>query len=185
MASPSLVRHSATMPTIRPSTGADLAAIVGIYRPEVLHGSASFELTPPEEAEMGRRRAAVLALELPYLVAEIDGAVVAYAYAGPYHARPGYRFTVEDSIYVASDARGRGVGGALLRELIARCEAWGARRMIAVIGDSANAASIALHARAGFRSIGCLPAVGWKHGRWLDSVLMQRALGEGEGTAPE
>ena len=179
-------RHSAGMSaTVRPSADADLPAITAIYEPEVLHGSASFELHPPDATEMARRRGEIIALGLPYLVAELDGAVAAYAYAGPYHRRPGYRFTVEDSIYVGAAARGRGVGGALLRELVARCEAWGARRMIAVIGDSANAASIALHARAGFRSVGCLPAVGWKHGRWLDSVLMQRALGEGEGTPPD
>ena len=161
-----------------------MGTVHDIYAAEVRNGVASFELAPPSLDEMARRRTGVLALGLPYLVAEMDGAVAAYAYAGPYHPRPGYRFTVEDSIYVAPHAQGRGLGGALLRALIAECEAWGARRMVALIGDSANAASIALHARAGFRSVGCLPAVGWKHGRWLDAVLMQRALGEGEGSAP-
>ena len=172
------------MTTIRPSTDANLPAITAIYAPEVRHGFASFELDPPDEAEMARRRAEVLSRGLPWLVAEANGTVVGYAYAGPLHPRPGYRFAVEDSVYVDPASRGRGVGGALLRALVGECEAWGARRMVALIGDSTNAASIALHARAGFRIAGCLPGVGWKLGRWLDVVHMQRALGEGETTAP-
>jgi len=175
----------ATLPiTLRPAVPADLAAVAAIYGHHVLHGVASFEIEPPDAAEIGRRFAAIVAKGLPYLVAETDGTVIGYAYAARYRERPAYRFTVEDSIYVAPGAGGRGIGRALLAALIDRCGALGYRRMIAVIGDSANVASIGLHARLGFRVAGVLPSVGFKHGRWVDSVLMERALGEGDLAPP-
>jgi len=169
---------------VRPSLDADLPAIAAIYAHAVVHGTASFELEPPGEAEMARRRAAILEGGFPYIVAEIDGAVAAYAYAGPYRPRPAYRFTVEDSIYVAPDRQGRGVGRALLAALIETCEGAGFRQMVAVIGDSASRGSIRLHEAMGFRRSGLLEAIGWKHGRWLDGVLMQRVLGEGADAPP-
>ena len=171
--------------TIRDSRDADLPAIAAIYGHWVVHGLASFELEPPGVEEMARRRRAVLDAGYPYLVAEGEGgAVLGYAYAGPYRTRPAYRFAVENSIYVAPEAARRGVGRVLLPALIARCEQAGFRLMVAVIGDSANAASIGLHERCGFTRAGLLPAVGWKHGRWVDSVLMTRPLGEGSATPP-
>ncbi len=148
------------------------------------HGTASFELDPPDEAEMARRQRALAEGGFPYLVAELDGGIAGYAYAGPYRARPAYRFSVEDSVYVAAEAHRRGVGRALLDRLIVEAEARGFRQMIAVIGDSAQAPSIELHRAAGFRLIGAIEAVGFKFGRWLDSVLMQRALGPGASTMP-
>lgn len=169
---------------LRAATPDDLPTITAIYAEAVLHGSASFELTPPTEAEMGLRMEAIVAGGFPYLVATLDGAVLGYAYAGPYRTRPAYRFTVEDSIYLDASARGRGVGKRLLAALIAACEARGDRQMIAVIGDSANQGSIRLHRSEGFEPAGLLKSVGWKHGRWIDSVLMQRALGVGDGEAP-
>ena len=169
---------------LRAATPDDLPTITAIYAEAVLHGSASFELTPPTEAEMGQRMEAIVAGGFPYLVATLDGAILGYAYAGPYRTRPAYRFTVEDSIYLDPSARGRGVGKRLLAALIAACEARGDRQMIAVIGDSANQGSIRLHRSAGFEPAGLLKSVGWKHGRWIDSVLMQRALGVGDGEAP-
>ncbi len=169
---------------IRPSAEADIAEIAAIYADAVLHGTASFEIVPPDETEMARRRRAVLAAGLPYLVAEDGGRVLGYAYAGPYRTRPAYRSTVEDSIYVAPDAQGRGVGRALLTRLIAEAEARGFRQMVAVIGDSGNVPSIGIHRALGFSLIGTLRDVGYKHGRWLDSVLMQRALGAGATTPP-
>lgn len=169
---------------IRESQPDDLPVLQAIYAHHVLTGLASFEEVPPDVDEMARRRADVLARRLPYLVAEHGGAVVGYAYAGPYRLRPAYRYTVEDSIYVAHDRTGLGAGRALLGELVARCTAAGCRQMIAVIGDSGNAASITLHARQGFAHAGLLAAVGWKFGRWVDSVLMQRALGPGAAQAP-
>lgn len=170
--------------TIRDAADADLAAVAAIYAHHVLTGIASFEEVPPSPQEIAARRAAVLALGAPYLVAEFEGRVVGFAYAGAYRARPAYRHTIEDSVYVAPDALGRGVGRALLAEVVARCEAAGFRQMIAVIGDSANTGSIALHRQAGFEMIGTLPSVGFKFGRWVDSVLMQRALGDGGSTLP-
>jgi phosphinothricin acetyltransferase len=171
---------------LRDSTDADLPAIAAIYGHWVLNGIASFELEPPDVAEMARRRAAVLAGGYPYIVAtDAAGRVLGYAYAGAYRARPAYRFSVENSIYVAPDAGQRGVGRRLLPELVARCEAAGFRLMVAVIGDSGNAASIGLHASCGFAHAGLLPAVGWKHGRWVDSVFMTRPLGAGTATPPE
>ena len=169
---------------IRPCEEADIPAIRAIYATAVIHGTASFELEPPSEDEMGRRRAALMKGGYPYFVAERDRAVVGYAYAGPYHTRPGYRSTVEDSIYVAPESQGQGVGRALLGELIQACEALDFRCMIAVIGDRASAGSIELHRSCAFRHVGVLEGVGYKHGRWLDSVLMQRVLGAGAGTPP-
>lgn len=171
--------------TIRPVQDGDLPAIRAIYAHAVETGLASFELDPPDLAEMTRRRDAILAGGYPYRVAEREGRVLGYAYAGPYRTRPAYRHTVENSVYVAEEARGLGVGRRLLAALVADCAARGFRQMIAVIGDSGNAASIALHRAAGFAMIGTLPAVGHKFGRWVDSVLMQRPLGPGETTPPE
>lgn len=172
-------------PLVRPSAEADLAAVRRIYAHHVLHGLGSFEEEPPDLAEMTERRAGIVGRGLPYLVAEADGAVLGYAYAAPYRARIAYRFTVEDSVYVAPEATGRGLGRLLLAALVRDCEAWGARQMVAVIGDSGNLGSIRLHARAGFREAGTLRAVGLKFGRWVDTVLMQRPLGPGEATLPE
>jgi phosphinothricin acetyltransferase len=163
---------------IRAAAPADIPAITRIYAHAVRFGTASFELEPPDEAEMARRQRALIDGGFPYLVAEADGAVVGYAYAGPYRTRPAYRFSVENSVYVAPEAHGRGIGRALLDRLIAEATARGFRQMIAVIGDSDQAASIALHHAAGFRHVGTIAAVGFKHDRWLDSVLMQRELGE-------
>ncbi len=170
---------------IRDSRDGDIPAITAIYAHAVLHGLASFELEPPNEPEMTRRRAAVLAGGFPYLVAEKGGAVVGYAYASAYRARPAYRFAVENSVYVAPDRQRAGIGRALLPAVIERCTAAGFRLMVAVIGDSANHGSIGLHAACGFSHAGLLPAIGWKHGRWVDSVLMTRPLGAGAQTAPE
>ncbi len=169
---------------IRPAGPADIAAITRIYADAVEHGTASFELEPPDEAEMARRQQALLNKSYPYLVAESGGVVAGYAYAGPYRARPAYDWTVEDSIYVAPEAHGQGIGRQLLTHLVKEAEARGFRQMIAVIGDSAQAASIAVHERAGFVLIGTLRSTGFKHGRWLDTVLMQRPLGRGDATAP-
>ena len=169
---------------VRPATRDDVPAIAAIYADAVLEGSASFEIAPPDEAEMGRRVARILELGLPYLVAEQDREVVGYAYAGPYHTRPGYRFTLETSIYVSPRAQRGGIGAALLEALIDQAEALGYRQMIAVIGDEENAGSVAVHRRFGFRHVGVLKSVGRKHGRWLSSVLMQRALGEGDDAPP-
>lgn len=169
---------------IRDSTEADLAAITAIYGHAVRTGVASFELEAPDLAEMARRRAAILAGGYPHLVAERAGVVAGYTYAGAYRPRPAYRFTVENSVYVSPDHHRLGVGQALLGALIARCEAAGFRLMVAVIGDSANAASIGLHGAFGFSHAGLLPNVGWKQNRWLDSVLMTRPLGPGATTPP-
>jgi L-amino acid N-acyltransferase YncA len=172
-------------PVIRPATAADLAAITAIYREAVLHGTATFELTPPTLAEMTQRFDSLTGGGFPYLAADLDGELVGYAYAGPYRPRPAYRFTVENSVYLSPVVHRRGVGGLLLRRLIEASEARGYRQMIAVIGDSANQASIGLHRSAGFDMIGAHPAVGFKFGRWLDTVMMQRALGDGGSSVPE
>jgi len=169
---------------IRPAQPRDLAAITRIYDHAVRHGTASFEIEPPDEREMARRYEALRAGGYPYLVAELDGAIVGYAYAGPYRARAAYRWSVEDTIYVAPSSQRRGIGRALLERLIADAEAGGFRQMIAVIGDSANASSIELHRAAGFRMVGAFDNVGFKFGRWLDSVLMQRPLGTGATAMP-
>ena len=168
---------------VRPATHADLGAITAIYAHHVRIGTASFELDVPDAAEMTRRWRDVVDRGLPYLVAEADAVVVGYAYAGPYRPRPAYRFTVEDSVYVRADLARRGIGARLLTELISAADAFGARQMIAVIGDSANAASIRLHEVAGFVQFGVMTSVGWKFERWLDVVLMQRSLGPGDTTA--
>ncbi len=171
--------------TIRPAEPTDFPSIAAIYGEAVATGTASFEIDPPDREEMARRHAAVTAAGFPWLVADAGGEILGYGYVSFYRTRPAYRFTVENSIYVAPAAKRRGVGRALLAELIARAEADGFRRMIAVIGDSANAASIGLHTELGFRPAGVLPSVGWKHGRWLDSVLMQRPLGPGDDAPPD
>ena len=164
---------------LRDARDDDMGAIQAIYAHHVLHGTASFEEEPPPLAEMQRRRADVLARGLPYLVAEVDGRIAGYSYATPYRARSAYRFSIENSVYVDHARHRSGIGRALLAELIARCERGDWRQMIAVIGDSAQVASIGLHANLGFRHIGTLQAVGLKFGRWLDTVLRQRALGPG------
>jgi phosphinothricin acetyltransferase len=166
--------------TLRPATEADLGAIVAIYAHHVRSGTATFEIDPPDASEMTRRWRDVVDRGLPYLVATSGEEIVAYAYAGPYRPRPAYRFTVEDSIYVRADCAGQGIGSELLMALIAASESAGARQMVAVIGDAANTASIGLHASAGFEQAGVLRSVGWKFGRWLDVVLMQRTLGPGD-----
>ena len=170
---------------IRPSTDADIGAITAIYGWNVLNGLGTFEEVPPDEAEMARRRGAFLDRGLPYLVAELDGKVLGYAYAGPFRLRAAYRYTVEDSIYVAPDAAGKGVGKALLKALIEACEALGLRQMCAVIGDSGNAASIGVHASLGFEHKGVFPAMGYKFDRWVDLVWMQRSLNGGGDTPPD
>ena len=169
---------------IRGAEPGDIAAITRIYAEAVAHGTASFELEPPDEADMARRQEALLSQHYPYLVAERAGAVAGYAYAGPYRARPAYNWCVEDSIYVAPELHRRGIGRLLLTRLIAESEARGFRQMIAVIGDTANTASVAIHAAAGFRLIGTFQSIGYKHSRWLDTVLMQRQLGSGDTTPP-
>jgi phosphinothricin acetyltransferase len=171
--------------TTRAATLADIPAITAVYAEQVLYGTATFELAPPDEAEMARRMDALLAAGYPYVVAERDGKVLGYAYAGEYRSRPAYRHTVEDSIYLATDARGQGAGGLLLRVLIEQSTALGFRQMIAVIGDSQNMASVRVHRAAGFAEVGVLKSAGHKFGRWLDVVLMQRTLGQGDRTLPE
>jgi L-amino acid N-acyltransferase YncA len=170
--------------TVRPATAPDIPAIAAIYRPAVLTGTASFEVDAPDEAEMLRRFEAITGAGYPYFVAELGSRVAGYAYASAYRARPGYRFTVEDSVYVAPDAQGKGVGRALLERVIDRCRDDGFRLMIAVIGDSANFGSITLHRRLGFRFCGTIHSVGYKFGRWLDSVVMELPLGEGDTSTP-
>jgi len=170
---------------IRASLQTDVPAIQAIYAHHVRHGLASFEIVPPDQAEIARRRDELLARGLPYLVAALEGKVSGYAYAAPYRARPAYRYVLEDSVYVDPSAGRRGLGRALLESLLGECAALGYRQMIAVIGDSGNAASIGLHAVCGFARTGLLPSVGFKHGRWVDSVLMQRSLGPGDTTLPE
>ena len=170
---------------IRAAIPADIAAITAIYRPAVLTGTASFELEPPSEDEMLRRFRAIADAGYPYFVAELDGRVAGYAYVNAYRTRPAYRFTVENSVYIAPDAQGKGAGRALLDRLIATCRDDGFRLMVAVIGDSANFASISLHRRAGFRFCGTIHSVGYKFGRWLDSVIMELPLGEGDASVPD
>ena len=171
---------------IRDAADTDLPAIHAIYAHHVANGLGTFEESPPTLDEMRGRRAAIVGKGLPWLVAtDESGAILGYAYAGPFRPRSAYRFAVEDSIYVAANAARKGVGKKLLAELIARCQAWGARQMLAVLGDSANAGSIGVHSALGFEHTGVLKASGWKFGRWLDVVLMQRALGPGDGNAPQ
>jgi L-amino acid N-acyltransferase YncA len=169
---------------IRPAAAADLPFITGIYDHAVRYGTATFELIPPDLAEMTRRFGVLMDGGFPYLAAALDGTVVGYAYAGAYRPRPAYRFTVENSVYLKPEIHRRGIGLQLLLQLIAESEARGYRQMIAVIGDSANAGSIGVHTRCGFGMIGTHPNVGFKFGRWLDTVMMQRAIGDGGSTQP-
>jgi L-amino acid N-acyltransferase YncA len=172
-------------PAIRPATEADLPSITGIYEHAVRYGTATFELIPPDLAEMTRRYRALMDGGYPYLVAEVEGEVIGYAYAGPYRPRPAYRFTVENSIYLKPAIHRRGIGLLLLQRLLGECTARGYRQVVAVIGDSANAGSVGVHTRCGFQMIGTHPNVGLKFGRWLDTVMMQLALGEGATTVPQ
>jgi len=169
-------------PVIRPAAAADVPAITAIYTHAVRHGTASFEVDPPDEVEMTHRFRALAGAGFPYLVAEYDGDVRGYAYAGSYRARVAYRYTLEDSIYIAPECQGRGIGRALIDRLLFEAAVRGYRQMIAVIGDSEQISSIALHRAAGFRMVGTFEAVGFKFGRWLDTVLMQRPLGPGAAT---
>ncbi|WP_180132425.1 GNAT family N-acetyltransferase [Rhodoferax sp. BLA1] len=173
------------MPIIRASTHNDVPHITAIYAHHVLHGTGTFEVDPPSENDMAQRRADVVNKGLPYLVAAEGERVLGYAYCNWFKPRPAYRFSAEDSIYIAPEAAGSGLGRALLAELLRQAEQAGVRKMIAVIGDSANAGSIGVHRSAGFRHAGILEACGWKFERWLDVVLMDRALGLGNTTAPE
>jgi L-amino acid N-acyltransferase YncA len=170
--------------TLRPTEPRDLPAITAIYAHHVRTGLASFETEAPDEAEMRRRYESVRAKGFPYLTAEIDGVLVGYAYASLYRERFAYRFTLEDSLYMHPEFRGKGIGRLLLTQLIADCEKAGCRQLIAVIGDSANAASIGIHSALGFRMVGTFRAVGWKHERWVDTVHMQRAIGVGDTQSP-
>ena len=171
-------------PEIRPASEADLPAITAIYEEAVRHGTATFELEPPDLTEMTRRYRALIDGGYPYFLAVLDNRIAGYAYAGAYRPRPAYRFTVENSIYLDPSFHRRGIGMALLQRLIVECEARGFRQMIAVIGDSANAGSVGVHTRCGFKMIGTHPNVGLKFGRWLDTVMMQLPLGDGASTVP-
>jgi L-amino acid N-acyltransferase YncA len=173
------------MPLIRPSRDEDIDAITRIYSHHVLHGTGTFETTPPSAADMAARRADVLAKGLPWLVLEDGGTVLGFAYGNWFKPRPAYRFSVEDSIYLAPEAAGQGLGRALLAELLAALERAGVRRVMAVIGDSANAGSVGVHRALGFEPAGVIPACGWKFDRWLDIVLMQKPLGAGDSTPPK
>jgi len=169
---------------IRPSIPADLPAITAIYGWNVLNGTGTFELDPPDEPEMARRRDDVLSKGLPWLVVQRDGVVLGYAYANHFRPRKAYRFCLEDSVYLAPEAKGQGLGKLLLVELLGRCEAAGARQMLAVIGDSANLGSIGVHRTLGFEHVGVMKAAGWKFDQWRDVVIMQKALGLGQTSAP-
>ncbi|SET25491.1 GNAT family N-acetyltransferase [Pseudomonas graminis] len=170
---------------LRDARESDMPAVQAIYAHHVIHGTASFELEPPTVEQMLQRRADICANGLPYLVAERGGEVLGYGYATLYRPRPAYRFTVEDSVYVREGMAGFGIGHALLEAVIQHCTEGGRRQMVAIIGNSENIASIRLHARLGFRQVGIFESVGFKHGRWLDTVIMQRELGEGAGTTPD
>lgn len=171
---------------IRPATESDAAAVAAIYGHHALHGFGTFEEEPPTVEDMAGRIRAVLARGLPYLVAEDDaGPVIGFAYAGPFRPRAAYRYTVEDSVYIAPEAIGKGVGKALVAEVIRLCEAMGLRQMVAVIGDSGNAGSIGLHRSLGFKDAGVGRSLGYKHGRWVDIVWMQRDLNTGDGAPPD
>jgi phosphinothricin acetyltransferase len=176
--------EDAQRPLVRDAGADDIAAIQAIYAHHVTHGLASFEVTPPDAAEMARRLAAIVDHGLPYLTAEVEGRIKGFAYAGPYRSRSGYRYSVENSVYVDPDAMRLGIGRALLGELIERCQGLGYRQMIAVIGDTGNTPSIDLHAKMGFQQAGNIRSVGFKLGQWVDSVIMQRPLGDGGDTLP-
>ena len=173
------------MTTIRPSRDTDLSAITAIYAHHVLHGTGTFETEPPTEADMTARRADVLSKNLPYLVAENDGEVLGFAYCNWFKPRPAYRYSAEDSIYLAEAARGQGLGTQLLAALSQAAEAVGVRKLIAVIGDSANLGSVGVHRAQGFSHVGVLKDCGWKFGQWRDVVLMDKVIGQGSDTAPE
>jgi phosphinothricin acetyltransferase len=174
-----------TPPLIRPAVTSDAEALAAIYGHNVLHGFGTFEEVPPSASEMDQRRLAVVEQGLPWLVAEDAGQVVGYAYAAPFRPRAAYRYTVEDSIYLAPEAVGRGLGRALLSAVLQACEAIGLRQVVAVIGDSQNAASVGLHRALGFEPAGVGRSVGFKHGRWIDIVWMQKALNGGDARAPD
>jgi L-amino acid N-acyltransferase YncA len=173
------------MTLIRPSTDADIPAMTTIYGHHVLHGTGTFETEPPSQADMTARRTDVLGKSLPYLVIEVDGQVQGFAYANWFKPRPAYRFSVEDSIYMAQGAGGKGLGRLLLTELLAQLERGGIRKAMAVIGDSANAGSIGVHRACGFTQIGIVKSCGWKFGQWRDIVLMEKTLGPGDSTPAE
>ena len=172
------------MPTIRPSLPADMAAITAIYKHHVLHGTGTFEIDPPSLEDMTARREDVLSKGLPYLVLESEGKVLGFAYCNWFKPRPAYRFSAEDSIYLAADAAGKGWGRMLLAELCLAAEKVGIRKLIAVIGDSGNAGSIGVHTALGFKHVGIVSGCGWKFERWLDIVMMEKALGLGQTQAP-
>ena len=172
------------MPLIRPSSDADLPAITAIYAHHVLHGTGSFETEPPSIADMTARRADVLSKGLPYLVVEQDGKIAGFAYGNWFKPRPAYRYSVEDSIYMAPDRQGKGLGRALLAELMARFEAAGIRKVMAIIGDSANTGSVGIHLALGFTQVGIVDSCGWKFGAWRDIVIMQKPLGLGDTQPP-
>ena len=172
------------MPLIRPSRDEDVPAITAIYAHHVLHGTGTFETEPPSIADMRTRRADVLSKGLPYLVAEQDGKIAGFAYGNWFKPRPAYRYSVEDSIYLAPDQHGQGLSRALLAELLARCEAVGIRKVMAIVGDSANAGSIGVHQALGFTQVGTIDACGWKFGAWRDIVIMQKTLGLGDTQPP-
>jgi L-amino acid N-acyltransferase YncA len=178
------VHAAASAPCVRDAQPADMAAVQAIYAHHVLHGRATFEEVPPTQDDFLARRAAVLAAGLPWLVADVDGEVAGYCYAVPYRPRPAYRHTIEDSVYVAHDRAGRGIGRALLASLIERCEQGPWRQLLAVVGNSGNAGSLALHESLGFQQVGVLRSVGFKLGAWTDTVLMQRPLGAGDAGQP-
>ncbi len=173
------------MPHIRPCTEADLPFVTAIYAHHVLHGTGTFETEPPTLADMTARRADVLSRGLPYLVAEEAGQILGFAYCNWFKPRPAYRFSAEDSIYLAPEAAGKGLGRLLLTALAAQAQAVGVRKLIAVIGDSANAGSVGVHQALGFTHVGVLKSCGWKFGAWRDVVLMEKVLGEGDSTPPE
>ena len=173
------------MLTIRPSRDEDVAAITVIYAHHVLNGTGTFETEPPTEADMAGRRADVLSKNLPYLIAEQDGEVLGFAYCNWFKPRPAYRFSAEDSIYIADSARGQGLGAKLLAELTKAAEAVGVRKLMAVIGDSANLGSVGVHRAQGFSHVGVFKDCGWKFGQWRDIVLMEKVIGEGSTTSPE
>ena len=173
------------MPLIRPSSDADLPAITAIYAHHVLHGTGSFETEPPSVADMTARRADVLSKGLPYLVVEQDGKIAGFAYGNWFKPRPAYRYSVEDSIYMAPELQGKGLGRALLAELMARFEAVGIRKVMAIVGDSANTGSVGIHLALGFTQVGIVDSCGWKFGAWRDIVIMQKTLGLGDTQPPD